>query len=265
LPGTKQRKVVHVEQKELANWLPAVQSHFDERFCPKLLLNLPVPTDGEVVIALYFETDRAPYVVKNPSFNKPHGGPVQYEVPWREGNSTRSAVRVDLLRVLLKAVKRPLVEVRRATMTFSSHSDGVEKWNFEVELYGVPKDNSPVVFPSHKWYGEFHHVFTGQMVDLEIRPKVIPETANGSASFDQILCLRPMGFTMIGERTFRAITRSLPDDIDANICLGIAGEDNISVDIDLKMGNMKQQTNGTFIWSQGDWKRRKRKLNVGIV
>jgi hypothetical protein len=38
--------------------------------------------------ALLFDTSRRPFVVKNPVYGNVNGGPVAFEVPWREGTET---------------------------------------------------------------------------------------------------------------------------------------------------------------------------------
>jgi hypothetical protein len=78
----KQSLVVGAAAAELASWYPAVASFFNE-LAPRMIpLNIPV--DDVIVVALLFETDRAPFVIKNPANGQPGGGAVELEVPWRE-------------------------------------------------------------------------------------------------------------------------------------------------------------------------------------
>lgn len=81
-----------------------MKAEFDELAPEPVSLNIPV--DGVTIVALYFETDRAPFVVKNPV-----GGTVQREVPWREATSIKSATRSQLIRLLTPIQKLPTVEV----------------------------------------------------------------------------------------------------------------------------------------------------------
>jgi hypothetical protein len=37
------------------------------------MLPLNIPIDGKIIVALLFETDRAPYVVKNPAYGQHKG------------------------------------------------------------------------------------------------------------------------------------------------------------------------------------------------
>src|SRR4029077_7253709 len=82
------------------------KSRFDEDFAPELLHHLNIPWKSKSVVALIFETDRAPYVVKNPS-----GGHVTFEVPWRAATDTFSANRSQLLKVLAPLQRLPSLEI----------------------------------------------------------------------------------------------------------------------------------------------------------
>ena len=79
---------VGVKKEELAVWWEQVKSKF-EGIHPSMT-DINVPVGGVTIVSLLFETDRAPFVVKNPNFNKTKDK-IKYEVPWREGMSTRTA------------------------------------------------------------------------------------------------------------------------------------------------------------------------------
>jgi hypothetical protein len=142
---------------ELANWHAAVKTQFDG--LAPTLVDLNVPWDKVTVVALYFETDRAPFVVKNPAHGQPGGGPVALEVPWRENTSTRSASRAELLRLLSPLQRLPSMEV----LWGSLHADSPGplqkparlKWTLRLGLYVAPRGNGRVVIPSHKCKGTF--------------------------------------------------------------------------------------------------------------
>jgi len=107
----KTGKVLGALREELADWLGAVRSQFVGD-APNLRQTVVVSIrTGVTVLALQFDSDEAPYLVRNPSFGKPGGGPVSAEVPWRDGNSTRTAGRRDLLRLLLPRQLHPEVDV----------------------------------------------------------------------------------------------------------------------------------------------------------
>lgn len=114
------------------DWWPQVQAEFvDDVPRPDLFwLNY----DGVRLAVLYIaHTDRAPFVVKNPAFGTERGGPVEAEVPWREGASTRSAGRTDLLRILTPAPRVPTVDVRWAQVQALSRSTNPPSFNLSVK------------------------------------------------------------------------------------------------------------------------------------
>lgn len=92
-----------------AKWFAQLEAKFDEVF-PILERHLIVQvTENEVVQALQFQTDRAPYVV-----TVSNGGQTEREVPIRAGARTRSAHRRELLRLLGPSTPVPNVEVLEA-------------------------------------------------------------------------------------------------------------------------------------------------------
>lgn len=76
---------------DLANWTDQLAPCFDDRVAPALLADVRIPVDDVTVLALLFETDRAPYVVKHP------GKSPDREIPWRTGTATGSAHRHQVL------------------------------------------------------------------------------------------------------------------------------------------------------------------------
>ncbi|OHB60512.1 MAG: hypothetical protein A2167_06140 [Planctomycetes bacterium RBG_13_46_10] len=144
--------IVGADNTELANWLPTVKACFDGVFPEVIDLNVPV--DEKTVVALLFSTDRAPFVVKNNAFGKPDSGPVGLEVPWREGRSTRSARREDLIRLLVPISHQPSAEVLSATIKINepspNSSPSLYKWDVNLQLYVAPYGQDRVVIPYHK-------------------------------------------------------------------------------------------------------------------
>lgn len=160
--------VVGVDDKDLANWYPAVQSQFDE--IAPALTSLNIPVDGKAIVALLFETDRSPFVVKSLD-----GGTVQREVPWREATGLRSAYRSDLIRLLAPLELLPDVEVidNRMSVTTAGRDDlgnpTFDALYLELEIYVAPKNNTQLVIPFHRcnaWFQvlgittqtPFHHI-----------------------------------------------------------------------------------------------------------
>jgi len=128
-----------------------------------------VPAHGTIVVALLFETERAPFVVKNPSFGKTAGGAVSLEVPWREGTAVRSAHRSDLIQVLSPQQRAPHFDVLAAMMQ-THRVNGVEpdtRWTLQVELYVVPGDENTLVIPFHRCSGWIHFFGSDAKVEFD--------------------------------------------------------------------------------------------------
>jgi hypothetical protein len=123
------------------------------------LIDLVVPTGSGAVVALFFYTDRAPFLVKNPAFGQSQGGAVQFEVPWRENTSVRTATRTDLIRLLTPIQKLPNFEILSGKLKAVPTQDpktnrrtGIA-WVLELEVYVTPKLDDRVVIPFHKCDG----------------------------------------------------------------------------------------------------------------
>jgi hypothetical protein len=148
--------VVGVSDLDVASWVTQVKAEFDE-LAPDLSLDLNIPVGGgKTVVALLFETDRAPFVVKNPAFGSAGGGPVQLEVPWREGTSIRSSTRSDLLRLLSPLELLPSFEVIEGELKMRLPGEEGSRrptWWVLLKLYIVPKE-VPVVIPYHRCRGK---------------------------------------------------------------------------------------------------------------
>ena len=133
--------------EELASWFVSIQAEFDG-IAPSMI-DLNIPVSGKTVVALYFETDRAPYVIKNPAFGTEKGGPISYETPWREGTRTRTARRSDLLKVLVSVIKLPEIEVLSGELILSLHQQVNWCWNLGFETYITPQIGYRCVLPFH--------------------------------------------------------------------------------------------------------------------
>lgn len=150
------QQVKSASDVELADWWAQITAAYDERITPGLTsLVVPVSADKSVV-ALYMTTDRAPYVVNR----QDEQGPFEREVPWREGNRTRSAHRHELLQLLIAAVAPPDATVVKMTLRVRHHeaTEGVgghrgTPERLELILWGTvffgPPTSSVVVLPTH--------------------------------------------------------------------------------------------------------------------
>lgn len=137
--------------EELANWYGSVKQSFDG--LAPTLCDLNVVVGDKTLVALLFDTDRAPYVVRNPVYGSTGGGSVEREVPWREGRSTFSARREHLVRLLVPTTKLPDVETLFCGVKVSANKNGntynKESWYLRGALYLTP-DEGKVVIPFHR-------------------------------------------------------------------------------------------------------------------
>jgi hypothetical protein len=145
--------IVGAPFSEYANWYPTVEKEFDG-IAPRCIpLNIR-HKDGKVVVALLFETDRAPYVVRNPVHGQPNGGPVSFEVPWRNGSRIDSARRADLFKLLTPVAKLPEVEVLAAGLwaheVKQPSAPSYIAWRLDVYLFISPRSEGRVVIPAHR-------------------------------------------------------------------------------------------------------------------
>ena len=111
------------KDNELANWRRRYESYFQAGVWPDISHINVLAENGENVVVLIIDTKRAPYVVRNPQFGKqlqdakkPAGQnkvwmPIEWEVPYRVLESTGSATRHDLYRLLTPLAAFPECEV----------------------------------------------------------------------------------------------------------------------------------------------------------
>ncbi|MEI3648837.1 hypothetical protein [Dolichospermum sp. UHCC 0259] len=151
--------VIGANTADLASWYSKVESFFNE-LAPRMIpLNIPV--DNKTVVALLFETDRAPFVIKNQAYGSPGGGSVELEVPWRENTAIRSARRSDLIRLLAPLELLPEIEIldiNLAATIGGKDSEGnyhSDELRLNSELYIVPKNRERVIIPFHLCRVEF--------------------------------------------------------------------------------------------------------------
>lgn len=144
---------------ELQNWWGAVRRRFAEVAPEMPSLVVPV-SPQQSVTALKFDTSRTPYLVTTDGLRG-----VDREVPWREGNATRSAHRHEVLRTVVEAARIPHIEPVGAWIEFSEvaeHPDGwvaaegdpdgvVQRIRVQGVLRAFVEATDAVVLPEHKW------------------------------------------------------------------------------------------------------------------
>lgn len=141
-----EKKVVGALQGNLANWWPQVCKYFDS-FAPRMHDHAFAYEPGKTVVALYFETDGAPFVVTTGI-----GGAVTHEVPWRHATGIRSATRADLFSLLTPVARLPDVEFLSADIRLRPEAigTGVRGWEARVRLYVAPRTPEQVTIPYHR-------------------------------------------------------------------------------------------------------------------
>jgi hypothetical protein len=100
-------------------WWSQIRSGFDGGTAPDLVntVVVSIPSGGSV-IALAFETDGAPYVIKAPDGKAPH-----FEVPIRTATGTGWARRSDLIRMLSRRVLTPNAVPLESDLSFAWHAE----------------------------------------------------------------------------------------------------------------------------------------------
>lgn len=240
--------VTGASKEELSEWYAQVEKECDG-FAPELDLSLIIPIDGKSVVALLFDTDRAPYVVLNPDRSSGQSHKIDREVPWRSGTRVRSAKRSDLIRLLSPLQMTPRVEVVACELAISKievDSSG-EAFSsiLKLDLYVIPKTNDSVVIPFHKCEGVIRilqskewHEFEGVILE---RSGHGTDYSRSSASTN--IAISPQDGIIRGPCmvSVHASVPDLPDNCDyaeegrVRIKLGVVDIDHpISIDLPLK-------------------------------
>lgn len=134
----KANTVEGVKAQDFADWWSQVVACFDGM--PPGVYDLNVPHGEKTVVALWLETDRGPFVVKNPN-----GGAITREVPWREGTAVRTARREDLIMLLAPVSHLPSAEV----LAFEIHS-GTNPHAVTYMYLTPSRIGEMLVFPYHR-------------------------------------------------------------------------------------------------------------------
>lgn len=141
-----------IPRPDWSSWFQQLKKEFDGMM--PLITPFEVPIDDKTITALFIETDRAPYVVRNPNFGSNQKGSIEFEVPWREGTRTRTARREDLLRLLVPTLKTPSFEILNAELITNIREDAQEGhkllWILNLYFYCIPNTTDRIVIPCHK-------------------------------------------------------------------------------------------------------------------
>lgn len=198
--------VADLEANELANWWPQVCKYFDDGVAP-IMRDVVVHLPTGAVVALLFDTEAAPFVVK--------GGRHNFEVPFREGTRTDGARRRHLTRLLAPTAVAPLLDILGfelvvfQTGTTESPAFG---WRFEISLFVTPVGRRP----PHLYFDRIHpvvrHMETGKSVTF--MNQVHFEATEGAVVSDEAEALvtvrEPSFISVLGDAYVPKDT--LPDD-----------------------------------------------------
>jgi hypothetical protein len=249
LIGVDEKKgVVGATATDPAKWFAGVQAEFDGVF-PRIT-DLKVPWKGHLVVALLAETDRSPFVIKNPVYGQPEGGPVAREVPWREGTAVRSATRADLLRLLTPQARLPDVEWLGAAL-WASHITTPRQflaWRLDLYLYITPLSDEPVVIPGHRC--ELWFEMEGKMSRITLgRPTFGSDSPRNTSSRSGVVISSPGLVTAspIGESS-TPLPAFDPVRIGGRLC-PVRSEAAITFDKELRLVPGRQDYVG--LWAEG--------------
>jgi hypothetical protein len=174
--------------QDLQAWWKTVEQCFEP---PAPTLDALLITENELRLrALQFSPNALPMQVRNPNHGRMKGDPAEWEVPWREGDMTRSARRSDLLRLLYPVHRAPLVE--RIAMHAQLRGRGDRELGYleaSALLYMVPMGSESVVVPFHlceAWIG----VDPESLRPLRLRtlaPRTIRRTDSNGSNYEESL------------------------------------------------------------------------------
>ena len=109
--------------------------------------NSRIASKGKTIAVLHFDCSRAPYVIKCAG-----GQQVDREVPWREGNNTRTATREDLIRLLAPLASLPKLEIVSMTVLARKEPRAASKTRLEIDalLYATYAAGARITIPNRK-------------------------------------------------------------------------------------------------------------------
>jgi hypothetical protein len=133
---------------DVARWSQQLQAIFENRWAPIITVH-NVPRDDKIVVALVFNTEGAPYLVKTANTDR-------LELPWRSGTLVRSAKRHEVFATLSEPASFPDFEIRYGELTAQANRrvppDEIFAHTFSISftLYVVPRSEKAVFFPAHR-------------------------------------------------------------------------------------------------------------------
>jgi len=245
--------VVGARHNELASWYEKVKAQFDG--LAPAMVDLNIPISELTVVALLFETDRAPFVIKNPFYGKRKGG-VEFEVPWRENTSTRTARRAQLIKLLSPLQILPQLEILNGDLICNPLKEGGIldlEWKLHLELYvSTNHPDTHVFIPYHRCKGSF------MLKDLFIRvplETLVLSTARDSLTINatrtEIRIEGPGIAHLHGyARTTDLELSAIHGDVEINGTLPVIGADlPLTLEVEMRLKPMNIDEEPLLVWS----------------
>ncbi len=265
----KGRKVTGFDASvDASDWWPQFEKKFDQSVAPDLLHSVAVtPEDHPQVMALAFDTSRAPYVI-----NLDPGGKTQKEVPIRKSTGTRSASRNDLLRILVPLIRLPEVSIIGAELNpnynrVANESTGRMEFALSLKLFFTYSGDTPVFLPQHRMRASLAMEFDNRRpLTLSCCPDVyVSRDAPTPPRFGVHRRRDGFGITGSGQQHLQCGFSSTVDlrseldfchSLNVDIKFPIAGEDRYledSVELEPSSGPFKPTSEGPHWWDLRGW------------
>ena len=218
----EQQGATGIDQNAFSSWYSTVVSQFDGT-APEST-SIAVPYRGLTLLALLFETDRAPFVVKNPS-----GGLVQFEVPWRDGTAIRSAGRAELIQLLVPLQRLPVLQLLAGLLrVYLVRAEDPWQWHASLQLYVASLVHGTVVIPFHQCSATLqvgHHLPETPLVDLALRPPPLHFGLGGRLITADTPRPQPDSLTIDGTRTELIVQGPGKFELDASVATQSLAQD----------------------------------------
>jgi hypothetical protein len=235
--------IVGIGQVDVASWLNTVNKQF-QGTAPGVL-DLAVSYQGYSVLALQFDTQLSPFLVKNPLFGQQPGNAIEFEVPWREGTKVRTARREDLLRALIPRSRTPEIDVLSADLYAAEDANPpgprVELW-FLAIFYLKPVSSERLVFPRHQAFVEAYipPEIVGERIPLW---RLAPSNRSGldtkqhseiRAGSNELIVEGPGMINLRGSIQIASMPKEFGEEARAVVVLPSAG-DTVELRLDLRL------------------------------
>lgn len=245
--------IIGAQYEELAIWYEKVKAQFNG-LAPEMT-DMNISIDDRTLVALLFETDRAPFVIRNPLFGARKGG-IEYEVPWRENTSTRTANRSQLIKLLSPLQFLPDLEVLSGDLIASPPKEAKEnelEWKLHLEFYISTNRSEPHIFiPFHRCKASFY--MKGEIHSYPLEPLVLSASKDSltiSATRTEIRVEGPgiahlHGYTLTND----ILKEDLINDIEVNVTLPVIGaEAPITLAIIMRLKSTFSPNEPRAIWT----------------